>query len=134
MKRWSVPFANLDCSELPFYDLIEDYELIEASFAQQYGIRLRRENDMSWDEYITLLSGIGGDTPLGRIVSIRSETDKERLKQFTPDEKRIRNEWRAKHRRVVTGKRQLDAAMSGFAAMFKSIAEEGSLREAVLDK
>lgn len=49
---------------------------------------------MTWQEFKTLLSGLSPDTPLGRIVAIRSEEDKEILKQFTTDQKRIRSEWR----------------------------------------
>lgn len=109
-----------------YYELIGDWELIEASFAQQYGIRLRREDDMSWDEFATLLAGLNGDTPLGRIVSIRSETDKERLKTFTPEERKIRSAWRAKHRSVVTNKAEYDQAMAGFRAMFKSMSGKGA--------
>lgn len=40
-----------------------------------------------------MLSGISPETPLGRIVAIRSEADKELLKHFTPDQRRIRSEW-----------------------------------------
>ena len=119
----SAPFVTPNDKGTPdaYYDIIADYELIEASFAQQYGIRLRREIDMTWDEFITLLAGIGGDTPLGRIVSIRSETDKDRIKHFTPEEKKIRNEWRTKNRHTITDQKEIDTAMSNFAAMFKSI-------------
>ena len=49
---------------------------------------------MSWDEFCTLLSGIMPKTPLGQIVSIRAEEDKDILKNFTDDQHRIRNEWR----------------------------------------
>lgn len=49
---------------------------------------------MKWGEFSALLSGIGPDTALGRIVSIRAEEDKEMLKSFTPEMRRIRNEWR----------------------------------------
>ena len=44
-----------------WYDLLEDYDLIEASFAKQYGIRLRNEQDMTWSEFATLLSGLMPD-------------------------------------------------------------------------
>jgi hypothetical protein len=74
--------------------LIEDWGLIEASFTAQYGIRLRNENDMSWGEFSTLLAGIMPKTPLGQIVSLRSEEDENMLKNFTPDQHNIRNEWR----------------------------------------
>lgn len=49
---------------------------------------------MTWDEFCTLLSGIMPETPLGQIVNIRSENDREKLKHFTPEQKRIRSEWR----------------------------------------
>ena len=112
-------------SNSTYYSLIDDWGLIEASFAQQYSIRLRREEDMLWDEFTTLLAGIHSETPLGRIVAIRSENDPEKLKNFSPEEKRIRNEWINKHKRVVTNKQEYDAAMIGFHAMFKAMAEKG---------
>lgn len=59
----------------------------------QYGIRLRDEADMPWDEFQTLLAGIMPKTPLGQIVSIRTEEDKEILKHFTPQQRRLRSEW-----------------------------------------
>lgn len=67
--------------------------MIEASFAMQYGIRLRND-DMSWSEFCTLLTGIMPETPLGQIVSIRSEENKDILKNFTKEQHKIRNEWR----------------------------------------
>ena len=45
---------------------------------------------MQWEEFKQLLSGIGPDTPLGRIVQIRSETDPDRLKSYSPAMNRIR--------------------------------------------
>lgn len=36
------------------------------------------------------------DTPLGRIVSIRSENDLERIKQFNKIEKEIYDKWKQK--------------------------------------
>ena len=87
----------------PYYDLIEDYGLIVASFQSQYGIRLSREiNNMSWDEFRDLLTGIAPETPLGRIVSIRAENDREILKHFSQDQHRIRNEWRSRNAKKVS--------------------------------
>lgn len=80
---------------------------------------------MTWDEFATLLAGVNGETPLGRIVSIRSENDKDKLQKFTPEEKRIRNEWRRNHREIITDKGQYESAMNNFAAIFKSLSEEG---------
>ena len=68
-----------------------------ASFQSQYGIRLSRElKGMKWNEFKALLTGISSRTPLGRIVSIRAEEDKEILKHFTKDQRRIRSEWRSR--------------------------------------
>ena len=80
--------------ENKWYDLFDDWELIEASFVAQYGIRLRNEDDMSWDEFCTLLAGIMPKTPLGEIVSIRAEENKDILKNFTKEQHKIRNDWR----------------------------------------
>lgn len=49
---------------------------------------------MSWSEFCTLLTGIMPETPLGQIVSIRSEEDKDMLKNFTKEQHKIRNDWR----------------------------------------
>lgn len=67
----------------------------------QYGIRLRAEPDMTWDEFCTLLAGIMPETPIGQIVQIRSETDREKLKNFSPEQHRIRNEWRSRELKQV---------------------------------
>lgn len=107
-----------------YYDLIEDYELIEASFAQQYGIRIRRENEMAWDEFCTLLSGISGDTPLGNVVRIRSEKDMKKVREFTPEQKQIWNAWRRKSRpKSIATKEEYEAAMKQFESVFLSLAK-----------
>lgn len=80
-----------------WYDFYDDWDLIEASIAQQYGIRLRSEiKTISWSEVRMLISGLLSDTPLGKVIQIRSEENKEVLKTFTPEMRRIRSEWRNK--------------------------------------
>ena len=77
-----------------YYDLFDDWELIESSFLKQYGIRIRRsDDDMSWTEFCSLIAGLMHDTPLGQIVSIRAEKDPKVIKDFSSEQKRIRNEW-----------------------------------------
>ena len=77
-----------------YFDVIEDWDLIEASFLKQYGIRLRKEDDdMSWNEFCNLISGLMHDTPLGQIVAIRAEKDQNVIKGFTQEQRRIRNDW-----------------------------------------
>jgi len=85
--------------ENKWYDLFEDFDLIEASFAMQYNIRLRND-DMTWSEFSALLKGIMPETPLGQIVSIRSEEDKNMLKNFTKEQHKIRNDWRNRNNKV----------------------------------
>lgn len=79
----------------PYYDLFDDWELIVSSFLSQYGLRIRTKEfeTVSWDEFRSLLAGISPDTALGRIVAIRSETDRNVIKHFTADQRRIYDEW-----------------------------------------
>lgn len=80
----------------PYYDLFEDWDLIVSSFLSQYGIRIqtREFETVTWDEFRSLLAGISPDTALGRVVAIRSETDKQVIKHFTKDQRRIYDDWR----------------------------------------
>lgn len=59
---------------------------------------------MPWGEFCSYLAGISPDTVLGRIVQIRSETDKNILKHFTPEQKKIRSEWLSRKVKVVSEK------------------------------
>lgn len=52
---------------------------------------------MSWNEFCSLLQGLGPETPLARTVQIRLETDKEVLKNFTSSQHKIRNKWRSRN-------------------------------------
>ena len=91
--------------------------MIESSFLKQYGIRLRTEEDMSWQEFCRLLAGIMPDTPLGQIVSIRAEKDPKVLKNFTKEQKRVRREWlyrQNKKKRKGNGMEMLLSLQTGF--------------------
>lgn len=81
--------------------MYDDWNLIEASFAMQYKIRLREENNMTFSEFSTLLSGIMPETPLGKVVEIRAEEDKDMLKNFNSEQHRVRNEWRSRYNPVL---------------------------------
>lgn len=48
---------------------------------------------MSYEEFCSLLSGIMPDTPLGQIVSIRAEKDPKIIRNFTKEQKKVRNQW-----------------------------------------
>lgn len=48
---------------------------------------------MKWKEFRSLLIGIDPNTPLGRVVQIRAETDPEVIRAFTPGQKKIHDDW-----------------------------------------
>lgn len=73
-----------------------------------------------------LLSGILPETPLGRIVSIRSENDKDILKHFTKEQKRIRDEWRKKQAREMS-KENVEAALESLKTAFMQMAGGGAI-------
>lgn len=102
-----------------YYDLFDDWELIEASFLKQYGIRLRQDDDMSWAEFCSLLSGLMYDTPLGIVVGIRGERDRKVIAKFTKEQKRIREEWL--YRRA--GERKKEGRMSELWSAFQQAAK-----------
>lgn len=84
-----------------WYDFYDDWDLIESSLAEQYGIRIRREIlTIKSKEVFTLVSGLLPETPLGRVISIRSETDKNALKNYTPEMKKIRSDWLNKQAKI----------------------------------
>jgi hypothetical protein len=76
-----------------WYDPEFDKDLIEASFATQYGIRLRQEPDISYPEWARLLSGLMPETPLGKVVQIRMEKDPKILRNYGSYEKQVRSDW-----------------------------------------
>lgn len=65
----------------------------------QYQIRLS-QTEMDWREFCILLHGIMPKTPLGMLVTIRSEEDKDILKHFTKEQHSIRNAWRQRNNPV----------------------------------
>jgi len=77
---------------------------------------------MKWDEFKALVSGLSAETPLGRMVSIRAENDKDTIKRFTKEQKRIRNEWRNRSAQNMD-KETFEQAMKGLEEMFKDMAK-----------
>lgn len=79
---------------------------------------------MKWNEFRGMLVGLGPDTALGRIVSIRAEDRKEMLEHFTPEQLRIRSEWRSKWAKQMakTNSQQMDAALEAIKQGFLQMA------------
>lgn len=65
------------------------------------------------------------DTPLGNVVSIRSEDDKNVLKNFTPEQKRIRSDWRRRQARNVSADEMKDV-LESFKSMFRNLSKGGA--------
>lgn len=76
---------------------------------------------MQWEEFKQLLAGISPDTPLGRIVAIRSETDRKVLKHFSKEQQRIRSEWQRRRAKNVK-QEDMQQVLEAFKQMFVSMA------------
>ena len=129
MRTSSVDFTNSVRKQTnTWYDLREDWALIEASIAAQYGIRLRQASDMPWSEFVNLLTGLLPETPLGAIVKIRSEDDPKMLKQFNADQIAIRNKWREKQAlQQLDNPEVLKQSMDSLSKMLKSMFGESKV-------
>ena len=121
MRKWKNDFKTSKNSE-NWYDIEDDWELIASSLKTQYGYSIRKEiNNMSWAELCSEISGLMHDTPLGNIVEIRSEEDKEKLKYFTQEQKNIRWKYRTKMAQNMD-KEEFKRAISDLQKMFKEMA------------
>lgn len=125
MRKWRLDFSAQSSNENEsWYDLIEDWELIEASFTQQYGIRLSRD-DMDWWEFQTKLQLLNDKTPLGQVVAIRAENDPEILKNFTKEQRQIRSDYRNKRaKKISKDSNDYKEAMQGFKSMFMAMSKK----------
>lgn len=96
---------------------MDDYDLIEASFLSQYGIRLK-VSELQYDEFLNLTSCLMPDSPLGQIVAIRSEKDQEVISNFNETQKKIYNDW--KNRDKENSKQEYRQSMDALFAMFRA--------------
>jgi len=112
-----LTFETREYKPPEWYDLDGDWPLIVASFAEQYSIRLEAE-DIAWPEYCKLFSGLSGETPIGRIISIRSEKDKNVMKHWGSEQKRIRREWLNRKQSGPNAMKQVDQLEKILTAAF----------------
>lgn len=96
---------------------MDDYDLIEASFLSQYGIRLKT-TELQFDEFLNLTSCLMPESPLGQIVAIRSETDAEVISNFTDAQKNIHNDWA--QRDVLKDEQKYRESMDRLFSMLKA--------------
>ena len=125
MRKWRNDFAKTQQNNFEqWYDMFDVWKLVEGSLAQQYGLRIRKEiKNLTWGELSSYIEGINSDTPLGQIISIRSENDRDKLKNFTQEQHKIRNEYRSKMNKKVSKisekefKEQLEGMKQAFIAI-----------------
>jgi len=110
----------------PGYDLFEDFDLIISSFRAQYGVKIHSQEfkEMRWDEFVALLSGIGPETPLGRVVAIRTETDRNVIKGFTKSQKAMHEEWqKRKVKKMASSPETMKQILDEFKFAFMQLAK-----------
>lgn len=76
---------------------------------------------MKWDEFCSLLSGLSAESPLGRIVQIRSENDPKMLKNFTKHQRKIRSDWHNRKAKQITAEDR-DKVLEQLKQIFISMA------------
>ncbi|MEG0168188.1 MAG: hypothetical protein RR709_10035 [Ruthenibacterium sp.] len=69
--------------------------LIEQSIAKQYGVLPSAQEDLPYTDWAKLVSGLMDDTPLGRVVSVRSEKDRDAVHNMTAWQHQMRSDWNA---------------------------------------
>lgn len=70
-----------------------DAVLIEQSIAAQYGVLPAAQGELPWPEWSKLVSGLMDNTPLGRVVAVRAETDRKIIAKMSPWQRKIRTRW-----------------------------------------
>lgn len=76
-----------------WYDLEFDRVLIEQSIAKQYGVLPSEQGALKYSDWAKMVSGLMDDTPLGRVVAVRSEKDREMIRHMNKWQKQIRADW-----------------------------------------
>ena len=96
--------------------------MIEASLAEQYGVRISSsDKDIFYGEYLRLLSCLSGDTALGRVIKIRMERDQRVVSKMGAYERKLRAEWTEFKLGLVTQEQREDQ-MRAAAMMLKAFA------------
>lgn len=96
---------------------MDDYDLIEASFLKQYGIRLKTA-ELQYDEFLNLVSCLMPDTPLGQIVAIRSEKDADVIKEFNSAQRQIYDDWKNRDKPEESKEEKEQAYRASMDALF----------------
>jgi hypothetical protein len=107
-----------------WYDLELDRSLIEQSIAKQYHILPSEQDELRYSDWAKLVSGLMEDTPLGQIVMLRSEKDRDVIKKFSKQQRKLRSEWnvfRAKQAQQKTNRGKWAQDMKNLEKTLESI-------------
>lgn len=75
------------------YDVQFDQKLISQSLTAQYGILPYTQENLPYRDWCSLVEGLSSDSPLGKVIAIRAETNHQQINQMTAAQKQIRQEW-----------------------------------------
>lgn len=87
----------------------------------QYPQKDLYDDEMDYKEFTVLLNGLTEDTPLGKIISIRCETDEDVIRNFSEGQKRIYDEWKQKQFELRYKNKSKEEAMQDIKEMFKGM-------------
>lgn len=122
-KLWLADFRTENCSKENWYDIDYDAVLIEQSIAKQYHVLPSEQGDLHYSDWSKMVSGLMDDTPLGRIVAVRSEKNQDILKKYTPEQRRIRSEWQAflQNKKQKENEENMEQRMASLSAMLAAL-------------
>ena len=99
--------------------------LIEQSIATQYGILPAAQGELPYPEWAKLVGGLMDDTPLGRVVAVRAETDRKIIARMNPWQRQVRADWQRfqarqmlQHARPDQLRREMNALEKTLANLF----------------
>ena len=124
LRKSRVDFRAKSFDSPPLYDVDFDAVLIEQSIATQYGILPGAQGELAYPEWSKLVRGLMDNTPLGRVVSVRGETDQKVIANMNNWQRRIRAEWnsftasRTAKQSPAELRQQMDALERMMAAAF----------------
>ena len=64
------------------------------SVAAQYGVLPAAQGELPWAEWAVLVAGLTDETPLGRLVALRTQRDPAEVRRMTPWQRKARACWR----------------------------------------
>ncbi len=84
---------------MPFWDFFEDEVLLVGAYCHIYKMRVNEFYEMSYYEFYMLLPEVlGSETAFSNTVRLRRETNQDRIRNFTFDQKAEWDKWQKKAR------------------------------------